>query len=188
MNSKIELIDEYIKKCETCTECDSRELVHSIVSVFGKDIKNLTDGLDSYDKLHMWEGLNGKKVHLDYFGDIKLLQQKLTYYKSSLEYELEKLKNTNQPSINLTQNQTNQISIIINFEQTISAIESIPDEKLSQDEKELLEGKLSKINTEKDKSKLWKKAQSALKWIADKGIEVGIAALPYIAETLKNAK
>ena len=67
-------------------------------------------------------------------------------------------------------------------------IESIPNEKLSLDEKEQLEGKLSKLEIEKEKSKVWDKAQSVLKWIADKGVEVGIAALPYIVEMLKNAK
>ena len=88
----------------------------------------------------------------------------------------------------MSQNQTNQISVNISLEQTITVIEAIPDDKLSQDEKEQLEGKLSNLNTEKDKSKLWGKTQSALKWIADKGVEVGIAALPYIVEALKNAK
>ena len=188
MNKKVDLIETYIKKCEQCTETESKSLVHSIVSVFGKDIENLKSGLDSFNQLHMWEGLNGKKVNLDYYGDIKLLKQKLEYYKATLEYELDKNKTSSTPLISVNQNQTNQISVNVSFEQTISAIEAIPNEKLSQDEKELLEGKLSKLNTEKDKSKVWEKAQSVLKWIADKGIEVGIAALPYIAEALKNAK
>lgn len=188
MNKKIDLIESYIKKCEQCTENESKSLVHSIVSVFGKDIESLTNGLDSYDKLHMWEGLNGKKVNLDYYGDIKLLKQKLEYYKATLEYELEKTKDSNIPLISVSQNQTNQISVNISLEQTITVIEAIPDDKLSQDEKDLLVGKLTKLNTEKDKSKLWEKAQSVLKWIAEKGFEVGIAALPYIVEALKNAK
>ncbi len=188
MNSKIELINNYIEKCNTHSDRDCEQLVQNIVAVFKNDIKDITQGLDSYDQVHILEGLNGKKVNLDYYGDIKLLKQKLEYYKATLEYELEKTKDSNTPLISVSQNQTNQISINISLEQTITAIEAIPDEKLSQDEKEQLEGKLSKLNTEKDKSKLWEKAQSVLKWIADKGIEVGIAALPYIAEALKSAK
>ncbi len=186
MNSKIELIDEYIEKCKNCSSNDSKKIVKDIVSIFKNDIHDITQGLDSCDQLHMWEGLNGKNVKLDYDGDVKLLSQKLIYYKASLEFELEKVRNNSNPLVNVTQN--NNVSISISFEQTITAIEALSDGELSQDEKELLEGKLSKLKTEKDKSKLWEKAQSVLKWIAEKGIEVGIAALPYIAEVLKNAK
>lgn len=190
MNSKIELIDEYIHQCET-TESDKFEcLIETIVTLFKKDISDIAQGLEYYDQFHLKArlGLEREPVETDYTYDIKLLKQKLEYYKATLEYELEKTKDSNIPLISVSQNQTNQISVNISLEQTITVIEAIPDDKLSQDEKEQLEGKLSKLNTEKDKSKLWEKTQSALKWIADKGVEVGIAALPYIVEALKNVK
>lgn len=178
MNSKIELIDELIEKSNECIEKNDTvtagKLLSEIRNIFLADIKYLDYGLRD----------EGKSV----FDKLYLLVLKLRNLKGSLESEYEKTKLDQSVIVNQTQNQVSTITIQMTFEQTISAIEAIPDETLSQDDRELLEGKLTKINTEKDKSKLWEKAQSALKWIVEKGFEVGIAALPYIAEALKNAK
>ena len=190
MNSKIELIDEYIAKCDSCSKKDSEKFVQECISLFKNEISNITDGLDIYNHEHMFDVLSSQTRNVDCLDDVRLLKKKFLNYKASLEYDLEKSKNINSQTVNVnqSQNQSNQTSISISFEQTISAIEAIPNDKLPQDEKELLVGKLTKLNTEKDKSKLWEKTQSVLKWIAEKGFEVGIAALPYIAEALKNAK
>lgn len=178
MNSKIELIDELIEKSNECIEKNDTvtagKLLSEIRNIFLADIKYLDYGLRD----------EGKNV----FDKLYLLVLKLRNLKGSLESEYEKTKLDQSVIVNQTQNQVSTITIQMTFEQTISAIEALPDETLSQDDKELLEGKLTKINTEKNKSKLWEKAQSALKWIAEKGFEVGIAALPYIVEVLKNAK
>lgn len=176
MNSKIELIDEYINKAKECIENENflyaEQLNGEIINTFRNDIK------------YIWVGTEDDKSHP--LQMLSLLISKLRNLKGDLE--IEENKQNSEKALVLEQTLNTNISIQISFEQTISAIEAIPNETLSQDEKEQLEGKLSKINTEKDKSKLWEKAQSALKWIAEKGIEVGIAALPYIAEALKNAK
>lgn len=176
MNSKIELIDEYINKAKECVKNENflyaEQLNGEIINTFRNDIK------------YIWVGTEDDKSHP--LQMLSLLISKLRNLKGDLE--IEENKQNSEKALVLEQTLNTNISIQISFEQTISAIEAIPNETLSQDEKEQLEGKLSKINTEKDKSKLWEKAQSALKWIAEKGIEVGIAALPYIAEALKNAK
>lgn len=190
MNSKIQLIDEYIAKCDSCTKKDSEKFVRECISLFENEISNITDGLDIYNNEHMFDLLSVQTRNVDCLDDVILLKKKFLNYKATLEFDLEKSKNINSQTVNVhqSQNQSNQTNINISFEKTIKTIEAIPNEKLSQDEKELLEGKLSKLNTEEDKSKLWEKTQSVLKWIADKSVEVGIAALPYIAEALKSAK
>ena len=124
----------------------------------------------------------------NYLGDIRLLKAHLINHKANLENNLSFIEGVTSQIFNIHQTQKTDVSITITLEQTINLIESIPDEKLSPDEKEQLEGKLSKLGTEKEKSKVWDKTQSVLKWIADKGVEVGIAVLPYIVEMLKNAK
>ena len=184
MSSKIDLFDEYLEKCEHCTIDESENLIKEITTVFQPEIPTIRRNLDTFNKAHMYE-IEYTPRKIDCIQDVKVIQKILENYKANLEY---KLLTNKQQVYNFTQTQNSNISINVSFEQTISAIEAIPTDTLSQDEKEQLEGKLSKINTEKDKSKLWEKAQSALKWIADKSIEVGIAALPYIAEALKNAK
>ena len=63
-------------------------------------------------------------------------------------------------------------------------INQLPESVLSTDDKALLTGKLTQISFEKEPESRWEKAKGALKWIAEKGIEVGIAALPYIVQAL----
>lgn len=181
--NKIAIIDSYITRCENCTKESAEKLVNEIIAVFSKEIEGVTTNLDSYT-LSIEKYYNPNVI--DYFGDVKLLKAKLINYKANIELEFERTKKSEKSLV--TVNQSTTVSISVNLEQTITLIETIPDEKLSQDEKEQLEGKLAKLSTEKDKIKLWEKSQNILKWIADKGIEVGIAALPYIVEALKSAK
>lgn len=181
MNSKIKLIDEYIKKCEKCTNADAKKLSKEIISVFKSEIKSITNNLDSYN-------VKVRGMPTDYLGDIQLLKAHLINHKVNLENNIIFSVRDSSQIFNIQQTQNTNVSITISLEQTINLIESIPNDKLSSDEKEQLEGKLSKLGTEKEKSKVWDKTQSVLKWIADKGVEVGIAVLPYIVEMLKNAK
>ena len=67
----------------------------------------------------------------------------------------------------------------------ISNIQDLPETELSAEDKDILSGKIAAISSEKDKEKRWEKVSGTLKWIADKGIQVGIAALPYIAKALE---
>ena len=152
-----------------------------IIAVYGNEIKGITKNLHSYT-------LKPRNMPTNYLGDIRLLKAHLINHKANLENNLSFIEGVTSQIFNIHQTQKTDVSITITLEQTINLIESIPDEKLSPDEKEQLEGKLSKLGTEKEKSKVWDKTQSVLKWIADKGVEVGIAVLPYIVEMLKNAK
>ena len=181
MNSKIQLIDDYIEKCEKCTNAEAKKLSEEIIAVYVSEIKNITKNLDSYT-------LKSRGIPTDYIGDVRLLKAHLVNHKANLENNLRFSEGNTSQIFNIQQTQKTDISVNITLKQVINLIESIPNEKLSPDEKEQLEGKLSKLGTEKEKSKVWDKAQSVLKWIADKGVEVGIAALPYIVEMLKNAK
>lgn len=176
MNSKIELIDEFIARAKECIDNNNfiyaPQLNGEIINTFRNDIK------------YIWVGTEDDKESP--LKMLALLISKLRNLKGDLE--IAEAKQNSEKALVLEQTLNTNISIQMSFEQTITAIEAIPDETLSQDEKEQLEGKLSKLNAEKDKTKLWKNAQSILKWIAEKGFEVGIAALPYVAEALKNAQ
>ena len=55
------------------------------------------------------------------------------------------------------------------------------DAHLSDDEKTLLKGMMGDLNT-KDKSKRGSKLDKLLSWLAGKGTDVFIAAMPYIVQ------
>ena len=82
-------------------------------------------------------------------------------------------------------NQSVTTNVEITLDNTVSIINNLPAEVLSDDEKVYLSGILATINAASDKPTRWERAKNALKWIAEKGIEVGVAALPYIVEALK---
>ena len=90
-------------------------------------------------------------------------------------------------AVNITQttSQTQNTNVSINFEQTIETINNLPEDVLSDEEKELLNGKLASLSTCKTKESRWEKAKGILKWIADKGVQVGTAALPYIMKMIE---
>jgi hypothetical protein len=76
-------------------------------------------------------------------------------------------------------------TVTISISNTIELINQLPPNVLSDKEKEELEEKLSAIEVAKtsgNKEKLMGKVGNVLKYIADKSIEVGIVALPYLGE------
>ena len=84
-------------------------------------------------------------------------------------------------------------SVIINspnasvtFNQTVNTIKQLDDSILKSDDKEALITLLKELDlAQKTKESKWNKAKGILKWLADKSVDVGIAALPYILDNLK---
>lgn len=155
-----------------------KKLTEEIIAVYGNEIKGITKNLHSYT-------LKPRNIPTNYLGDIRLLKAHLINHKANLENNLSFIEGVTSQIFNIHQTQKTDISISITLEQTINLIESIPDDKLSLDEKDLLVGKISKLGTEKEKSKVWDKV---LKWIADKGVEVGIAVLPLYCRNVKKCE
>lgn len=178
MNSKEELIKEYIEKCDNCDSNNYEKLITEIVSTFNNEIKDITSGLDSYSIVRFY----GSDKPCDYKGDLQLLKTKLRNYLATIE-----MNNANNKGGGQIFNINQTVSVNITFEQTIENIDKIPEDNLSDEDKEKLISDLTKLKFSKDKNKIWDNAKSILKWLADKSLEVGIAALPYISEIVKNA-
>jgi len=186
MEEKIKIIDEYIGRLNDAIEGNDREkakkLQTEIIAVYEPEIDSLKSELDNYNFAHF-----GTNTPVDYVGDAKLLKAKLQNYKLNLASGLYKPFQSAEGAVTVTQhvNQDVNATLVVTFEQVIHNIQQLPDSVLSDEEKEVLSGKIAAISAEKDKEKRWGKVCSALKWIAEKGIQVGIAALPYIAKTLE---
>lgn len=185
MEDKIKLIDDYIVKLQSVidsNDCQTAErLQNTVIATFESEIDNILGGLDNYSYGH----LDGTPV--DFLGDAAVLKDKLINFKTNLQSGIYFAMRRN-GGLSVTQHVTQQVQtdIKISFEQTITAIQEMPSDVLSDDEKDILCGKLIAIEKAKDKKTKWEKVQGALKWIADKSIEVGIAALPYIVKALEN--
>lgn len=186
MEEKIKILEEYI-----CALDDSitkrnaekaKELQTEIIAVYEPEIDSLKSELDNYSIARF-----DTSTPVDYIGDAALLKAKLQNYKLNLASGLYKPFQGADGAVTVTQHVSQDVSasVVINLEQTIHSILQLPKSVLSDDEKEILSGKIASISAEKDKEKRWEKVSGALKWIADKGIQVGIAALPYITKMLE---
>lgn len=187
MEQKLQMIEGYIGKLEdvvtNCNRDEAKNLQIEIIGVYGSEIEGLKTNLDNYSSASFYP--NGQ---VDFIRDAKLLKAKLTNYKLNLESGLYKPFQNSEGGVMVTQhvNQDTSMMVIVTLKQTIDNIQELPDAVLSAEEKEVLSGKIAAISAEKDKQKKWEKVCGALKWIADKGVQVGIATLPYIVKTLEN--
>lgn len=201
--TKLEFIQSYIDKCISCENNTLAEsLVIEIEGVFTDEIPRITNQLNRYS----W----GIDTDVDYMHDVKLLQQKLENYKINLiEQEIKAQRNLEtlrlQEAISKNKIQVNAYggsansnstansssTVTVEIDQIINAINEISPDILSDTNKEELEEKLAAIEVAKisgNKEKLGDKVGNVLKYIADKGIEVGIAVLPYLGEISKLIK
>jgi uncharacterized protein YecA (UPF0149 family) len=195
---KIKLINDYMNRCAEILQrrsyLQAEILEKEIISVFGSEIQDITSNLSVYEI----------GTDTNFFEDLTLLKAILENYKSNLELEEERRKdeieilrlkqpistahfnnqNTNSSSANA--NATNIVEVKI--EQALENIANLNEEILSKDDKDKLEGLLSSIEVaknSKDKDKLLNKIGNVLKFIAEKGVQVGIATLPYLGEVSK---
>lgn len=185
MEDKIKRLEEYISDLDdTITKGDvekAKELQIEIIAVYEPEINSLTNGLDDYRGICF-----DMNRSIDYIGDAKLLKAKLYNYKLNLGSGLYRPFHGSDGTVTVTQhvNQDVNTTVVVTIDQTVLDIQELPESVLSDGEKETLSGKLVSISVEKDKLKKWEKVGNALRWIADKGVEVGIAALPYIAQAI----
>ena len=188
MEEKIKILEDYICMLEDAiTKKDvgkAKELQTEIIAVYEPEIDSLKSELDNYSFTHY-----GASTPVDYIGDAKLLRAKLQNYKLNLASGLYKPFQgaDGEVTVTVTQhvNQDVCTEVVITLDQVISSIQDLPETELSAEDKDILSGKIAAISSEKDKEKRWEKVSGTLKWIAEKGIQVGIAALPYIAKALE---
>ena len=178
MVEKIQFIESYIKKCDDVEKQKNYrvadELVDEILGVFSPELPERGT--------YLYDSSNGESS----IRNARLVKAKLQNYILNLKSGLQKhLYTDNGIHVEQTNMQNVENVVSISVTQTAECINRLPDSILSPEEKELLNGKLMSIETATDKPTRWEKAKNALKWIAEKGIEVGIAALPYIVEALK---
>jgi len=204
-----EILDSHIGECEVLIRKDranqaktngivneeAKKLANLLVGVYQNQIKDIKKNLYGYN---FWGNFKEEKIpsQSGYIDNVIMLKDKLRNYRDtlkrdvlskSLEREVAFLKS--QPTtFNVSQNVNNEISIKIDLEQTIDAVWNLSDSTLGEWDKKELEEQLYEIQRAKrnnDKGEIVSKVGKVLKFIAEKGVEVGIATLPYIMETLK---
>ena len=180
MSEKIAWIESYITRCDEAEQqkngAKADAVAGEIISVFTPELPQISAHVYILDDNDLETSMR----------NVALVRAKLKNYILNLKSGLQRhLYTDNGIHLEQTTFQNVENVVSISITQTAECINRLPDSVLSPEEKELLNGKLMSIETSPDKSTRWEKAKSALKWIAEKSIEVGTAALPYIVEALK---
>lgn len=187
MEEKLKMLDKYINELNAAVEekntANAKRLQTEVIAVYDSEIESLKNELDNYNIAKHWGG----NTTVDYIGDARLLSAKLVNYKLNLASGLYRHFKDADGTVNVTQQVSQDVTntVTVSLEQTIKNINELPSSELSDQDKEILNGKLASISVENDKQKRWDKVGSVLKWIAEKGIEVGTVALPYIVKALE---
>lgn len=103
------------------------------------------------------------------------------------EFRKLKIAEAQAASVSMVQNASAsaEANVQVTVETTFEQIDKLPETTLSDDDKTLLKGMIGDINT-KDKSKRDSKLSKLQSWLADKGTDVFIAAMPYIVQLIKS--
>ena len=169
-----EIIDQDILRCESELKSGNKlswRILHTeLKSKYGKIIDGFSADLHSltYDDT----GLNTK-------ANIEIMKKKLELFKA-MEY----VNCYAERAGSITFNNANQFNATfsISFETAKETVENMSALKETEIQEILSKiEELEKIVSSSDrKSQKWEKAKTIIKWVADKGVDVGITLLPLI--------
>ena len=194
----VKLLDDYIEKLDNAqnlSSSDLGQLIEEIARVVFDDSEVMELCLNYYLSYNEYD---------DFLSDVQKLKAKLKYKRATIidenktteeheQREIERLRlqvelakessavhNHNIKNVenkNIINNTMN-----ISFEDARKTINDMSS--LSENEIEEIQSKINAleeiVNSKESKSKKWSKAKDIIKWVADKGVDVGIALLPLI--------
>lgn len=194
----VKLLDNYIEKLDNAQnlfEFDLETLIEKITRVvLDKDevVSLCLNYYNSYeDEEELWSDAEKLKAKLKYkratiIDENKAMEEHEQREIEKLRLQLELAKESS-PIHNHNINNVENKNIInntmnISFEdarKTINDMSSLPENEIEE-----IQNKINAIeeivNSKDSKGKKWSKAKEIVKWIADKGVDVGITLLPLL--------
>lgn len=157
------------------------QLYKAVTAKYHAYVPKLSDGLYEYMQAYgLYEDVTGETL----FHNLEQIYNKMIAFKS-LNYP--SLKNSipqSAPMVQITNTNENKVDISVSFSDVRREIENmsaLPDTEIEEILNKISE--LEKIVKSMDrKSKKWENAKGIIKWIADKGVDVGIALLPLLLQ------
>lgn len=176
-------LKEAISDCnnENTPEIAKTQLYKEVTAKYHSYIPQFSDGLYGYNEGYiMYDELVGDEL----FHDLKQIYNKMTVFKSLGYSSLKDTSSQSGPMVQITNTNENRVDINISFSSVRKEIENmsaLPDTEIEEILNKIDE--LEKIvKSSERKSKKWENAKSIIKWIADKGVDVGIALLPLLLQ------
>lgn len=193
---QIKIYDKYIERLsafDSMEENEQKLLIEEVTRVaFSED--ELRELVLSYYMFYSETNFKEDVIKLTAKLELKKAQlvdeeykEKLLFERQKMELEKikiqEKMKDTSFVINNHNHNEaTSSANVSISFEEVrknIDSMTSLPEEEIDEIKNKI--GEIEKIvNSKESKAKKWSKVKDIIKWVADKGVDVGIALLPLI--------
>lgn len=157
------------------------QLYKAVTARYHPYIPKLSDGLYNYIQSYaFYDDVSGESL----FHNLKQVYNKMLSFKALGYPLLQDSIPQSAPMVQITNTNENKVDINISFNDVRREIENmsaLPDTEIEEILNKINE--LEKIVKSPDrKSKKWENAKSIVKWIADKGVDVGIALLPLLLQ------
>lgn len=157
------------------------QLYKDVTAKYHPYIPKLSDGLYAYiQKYALYDDVSGESL----LHNLKQVYNKMLSFKALGYPSLKETIPQGVPMVQITNTNENKVDIKVSFSDVRKEIENmsaLPDVEIEEILSKIND--LEKIVKSSDrKSKKWENAKSIVKWIADKGVDVGIALLPLLLQ------
>ena len=166
---------------EVTPEIAKQQLYKDVTAKYHPYIPKLSDGLYDYIQAYaFYDDVSGESL----FHNLKQVYNKMLSFKALGYPSLKETVPQSVPMVQITNTNKNKVDVNISFSDVRKEIENmsaLPDAEIEEILYKINE--LEKIVKSSDrKSKKWENAKGIVKWIADKGVDVGIALLPLLLQ------
>ena len=166
---------------EKTFEVAKQQLYKDVTAKYEAYVPKLNDGLCGYEEaIGIYNDVTGQEL----FHDLRQIYNKMLSFKALGYPALIETIPQSAPMVQITNTNENKVDIYISFSDVRKEIENmsaLPDSEIEEILNKINE--LEKIIKSSDrKSKKWENAKGVIKWIADKGVDVGIALLPLLLQ------
>lgn len=179
MNNDIEQLKKAVSE-NTLSENEKKDLYMSVTAKYHSYVPQLGEGLYQYfAEQGFYDEVSGSSLDFN----LRSIYNKLLAFRS-LNYPGLGTRVSNVPNtvVNISNSNENNNTITISFDmvrEKVNSMTSLPEEEIDEIQKRIDEIE-EIVNSKESKSKKWAKAKEIIKWIADKGVDVGIALLPLL--------
>lgn len=178
MNADIAILKGISAGTSDMDEKQQQQFYLSVTAKYHPYVPHLGDGLYQY---FAEQGFYGEVTGSSLEYNLRQTYNKLLAFQS-LNYPGLGAAVASAPSTVVNITNTNSNSMTVTFDSVRDAVDnmtSLPDEDIQEIQNRIDE--LEEIvNSKATKSKKWSQAKGVIKWIADKGVDVGIALLPLL--------
>ena len=163
-------------------ECAKQQLYQEITAKYHTCIPKLGYGLWNYNfTTEFYDEVSGESL----FHNLRQIYNKiLTYKKLGYPGLQEKVNSAPSTVVQVTNNNENRIDVDISFNsvrEKVKVMSALPEAEINEILRKIDEIE-NIVHSSDRKAKKWENAKNIIKWIADKGVDVGITLLPLLLQ------